>query len=194
MNTKITSIGWYFAYVQLSMLFLAPFLVKVANAQSYTEIEWVQLLPEDDLAALLNPPDYLADIQDGSAQDNVDALSTFTDKDDTTRRFQKALESVRVIESFDNKSVRIPGFVVPLVSDGQQKITEFFIVPYFGACLHMPPPPPNQMIHGKVTEGFELTELTAPFWFEGVIHIKTMSNLTGTSAYTMALDNIIPYE
>ena len=164
------------------------------NTQGYQEIEWVQLMPKDDLDALLNPPEFLANIQDGSEQDSVDALADVADQDETTRRFQKALTSVRVIKDFDNKSVKIPGFVVPLQSDEQQRVTEFFIVPYFGACLHMPPPPPNQMIYGKVKKGFELAQLTEPFWFEGVIHIETMSNTTGTSAYGMTLDNIRAFE
>jgi hypothetical protein len=90
--------------------------------------------------------------------------------------------------------VKIPGFVVPLKSDEQQRVTEFFIVPYFGACLHLPPPPPNQMIYGKVAEGFKLSQLTEPFWFEGVIHIETTNNITGTSAYGMVLDSIQAFE
>lgn len=182
----------------LSMFFIAPIdaqnQAKAADVQNYQEIEWTQLIPEDDLTALLNPPEFLFNIEDGSELDSVDALFDRPNKDNTSQRFEQALKSVRVIEEFDNKPIRIPGFVVPLKSDEHQRITEFFIVPYFGACLHMPPPPPNQMLYGKVTEGFELTELTIPFWFEGVIHIDTMSNLTGTSAYTMSLDNIAPYE
>ncbi|MEP2652373.1 MAG: DUF3299 domain-containing protein [Paraglaciecola sp.] len=187
-------------YLQsLSLVFVATLLLVTANikaneTQTYQEVEWIQLMPRDDLEALLNPPDYLANIQDGSEEDSVEALTGMVSEDVTTQRFQDALTSVRVINEFDNKPIKIPGFVVPLKSDEQQRVTEFFIVPYFGACLHMPPPPPNQMIHGKVETGFELAQLTEPFWFEGVIHIETMSNTTGTSAYGMTLDNIQAYE
>ncbi|MEP0354283.1 DUF3299 domain-containing protein [Paraglaciecola sp.] len=187
-------------YLQsLSLVFVATLLLVTANikaneTQTYQEVEWIQLMPRDDLEALLNPPDYLANIQDGSEEDSVEALTGMVSEDVTTQRFQDALTSVRVINEFDNKPIKIPGFVVPLKSDEQQRVTEFFIVPYFGACLHMPPPPPNQMIHGKVETGFELAQLTEPFWFEGVIHIETMSNTTGTSAYGMSLDNIQAYE
>jgi hypothetical protein len=173
---------------------LAPVYVEAASSELYEEIEWIQLMPQDDLHALLNPPDFLVNIQDGSKQDSMASLSEVAEENEAVRRFEQALTSVRVIESFDKKAVKIPGFMVPLISDEQQRVTEFFIVPYFGACLHMPPPPPNQMIYGKVTEGFELSQLTEPFWFEGVIHIETTNNLTGTSAYGMVLDNIYVFE
>jgi hypothetical protein len=179
----------------ISSLFLfVPVYVEAASSELYEEIEWIQLMPKDDLDALLNPPDFLANIPDGSKQDSMDALSEVATENDAARRFQQALTSVRVIEGFDKKAVKIPGFMVPLKSDGQHQVTEFFIVPYFGACLHMPPPPPNQMIYGKVTEGFELSQLTEPFWFEGLLHIETTNNLTGTSAYGMVVDNIHVFE
>lgn len=177
-----------------SQFLLASAYVEAASSESFEEIEWIQLMPKDDLDALLNPPDFLANIQDGSQQDSMASLSEIAEENETVRRFQQALTSVRVIESFDKKAVKIPGFVVPLKSDEQQRVTEFFIVPYFGACLHLPPPPPNQMIYGKVAEGFKLSQLTEPFWFEGVIHIETTNNLTGTSAYGMVLDNIYVFE
>ncbi|MFT2089691.1 DUF3299 domain-containing protein [Paraglaciecola sp. 2405UD69-4] len=194
MNSKNVHGLLHFSTVLFTMLWFALTSTAIAATQDYQEVEWIELMPQDDLDALLNPPDYLSGIQDGSEQDSVDALSSMTTQDSTTQRFQQALTSVRVIDEFDNKSIKIPGFVVPLKSDEQQRVTEFFIVPYFGACLHMPPPPPNQMIHGKVEEGFELAQLTEPFWFEGVLHIETMSNATGTSAYGMTLDNIQAYE
>jgi hypothetical protein len=177
-----------------SQFLLASAYVEAASSESFEEIEWIQLMPKDDLDALLNPPDFLANIQDGSQQDSMASLSEIAEENETVRRFQQALTSVRVIKSFDKKAVKIPGFVVPLKSDEQQRVTEFFIVPYFGACLHLPPPPPNQMIYGKVAEGFKLSQLTEPFWFEGVIHIETTNNITGTSAYGMVLDSIQAFE
>lgn len=194
MNTKKVCRLQHFIIVPLAMLWFASVNLVAAESKNYQEVEWIQLMPRDDLDALLNPPEYLANVVDGSEQDSVDALSAIEDQDDTTRRFQQALTSQRVIEDFDEKAVKIPGFVVPLRSDENQRVTEFFIVPYFGACLHMPPPPPNQMIYGKVETGFELAQLTEPFWFKGVIHIETTSNTTGTSAYGMSLDKMYPYE
>tara|TARA_R110002050_G_scaffold251531_4_gene389757 strand:+ start:2039 stop:2629 length:591 start_codon:yes stop_codon:yes gene_type:complete len=187
---------WHISITFFLLLFAMP--TYAAKDSTYQEIEWVQLMPNDDLAALLNPPDYLSNIEDGSVQDSIEALSNaLSDSpttNDTIRRFQKALTSVRVIKTFDNKAIRIPGYMVPLASDEQQNVTEFFIVPYFGACLHMPPPPPNQMIYGKIAEGFKLTGLTEAFWFEGTLHIETTDTETGTSAYGMTINNIHVFE
>ena len=149
-------------------------------------------MPADDLDALLNPPDYIAGIEDGSANDSVD---TFGEQqlDGKAERFQKALQSTRVIASFDNKRIRIPGFIVPLSANEARDVTEFFIVPYFGACLHMPPPPPNQILYSKFEQGVKVENLNAPFWFEGTLKITTTSNDTATSAYEILLENVKPY-
>ncbi|GAA6183101.1 DUF3299 domain-containing protein [Aliiglaciecola sp. NS0011-25] len=172
-------------------------LCTSAQAESnpiYDEIEWIELMPQSDLDALLDPPDFLNEIKDGSELDSVQALSGMSEKSENVERFQQALTSTRIIQSFDKKSIRIPGFIVPLSSDDQKRVVEFFIVPYFGACLHMPPPPPNQIIYGKFSKGIKLTQLDVAFWFEGVINIETNSNETGTSAYAMTLDNIEIYD
>jgi hypothetical protein len=164
------------------------------NDENFQTIEWVALIPEDDLDALLNPPDFLKDIADGSDQDSVDLLQKNTQLDAKGKRFQKALVSTNVVNEYDGKSIRIPGFIVPLESAGERIVTEFFVVPYFGACLHMPPPPPNQIIHVVVNEGIELENLYDPFWFEGQLALKTIETETGVSVYAMILHQVIPYQ
>ena len=134
----------------VTLLILNFVLPSTANAaqttESYQEIEWIVLMPKDDLNALMNPPAYLSDITDGSDQDSLAAFNNKEADDADTKRFQEALSSTRVIDSYANKRIRIPGFIVPLESDASQRVTEFFIVPYFGACLHMPPPPPTKQL------------------------------------------------
>ncbi|WP_342805567.1 DUF3299 domain-containing protein [Alteromonas sp. M12] len=193
MNRKIALGRCY----SIGFLLLILLLCTSAQAESnpiYDEIEWIELMPQSDLDALLDPPDFLNEIKDGSELDSVQALSGMSEKSENVERFQQALTSTRIIQSFDKKSIRIPGFIVPLSSDDQKRVVEFFIVPYFGACLHMPPPPPNQIIYGKFSKGIKLTQLDVAFWFEGVINIETNSNETGTSAYAMTLDNIEIYD
>ena len=117
-----------------------------------------------------------------------------TQLDAKGKRFQKALVSTNVVNEYDGKSIRIPGFIVPLESAGERIVTEFFVVPYFGACLHLPPPPPNQIIHVVVNEGIELENLYDPFWFEGQLALKTIETETGVSVYAMILHQVIPYQ
>ncbi len=46
------------------------------------------------------------------------------------------------VKALDGADVRISGYIVPL-EDGMDQATEFLLVPTNGACIHMPPPPPN---------------------------------------------------
>jgi hypothetical protein len=180
----------------LTLFFALMFLVvNVAEASdNYKEIEWIELMPADDLQALLNPPKFLADIEDGSSNDSVEALGNLGESDDQVKRFEEALKSTRVIEAFDQRRIRIPGFIVPLESNEQQQVTQFFIVPYFGACLHLPPPPPNQIIYVEYSDGLELTTLYDPYWFEGTLAIDHTQKELGDSAYTLRLDDAYIFE
>lgn len=164
------------------------------QSTSAQEIEWVQLMPQDDLDALLNPPEMLLEIEDQSAEDNVDAFKQQEFEDEKAKRFQQALVSTTVVETFKDKNIRIPGFIVPLQSNEAQLVTEFFIVPYFGACLHLPPPPPNQIIFVAYNKGIKLDSLYDPFWFEGILKIELNENDMGTAAYKLAVAQISPYE
>ncbi len=164
------------------------------QAANYEEIDWVALMPEDDLSALLNRPEFLNDIADGSAADSVDDFASKQLEDEQAQRYQQALVSTRVIEAFDGKAIRIPGFIVPLEQNDEQKATAFFVVPYFGACLHMPPPPPNQILYVEYKEGIAVKNLYDPYWFEGTVKIDNHESALGTSAYSLVLDSFALYE
>lgn len=178
----------------ISVLGLLLFSLTACAKSEYINIEWVDLMPPDDLEALLNPPDFIFDIEDRAENDDINALKELSQTDATTKRFKQALESTRVVTALDGISVVLPGFIVPLETDEKQRVTQFFIVPYFGACLHMPPPPPNQIIFVKYSAGIELTSLYDAFWFEGGLTIDTTDNLLGKSAYSMQLDKVYLYE
>ena len=135
----------------------------------YQTIAWEDLIPEDEYEILSNPPSYLDDIADGSAEDQISGQLNNAIALAEEDRYQQALVSTNIRSEMDGKAVRIPGFVVPLEFNSDQTITEFFLVPYFGACIHMPPPPPNQIIHVKYPQGLQLDALYNPFWITGVM-------------------------
>lgn len=93
----------------------------------------------------------------------------------------------------DGKAIRIPGFIVPLEFSDNQVITEFFIVPFFGACIHVPPPPPNQIIHVKYPKGFKFETLYNPFWLSGVLKTTLVENAVATAAYGLEVHLIEDY-
>ena len=76
-----------------------------------------------------------------------------------------------VVEDLNGKQVRMPGYALPL-EYSDKKITEFLLVPWVGACIHTPPPPPNQIVFVKVTEGIENRGRFTPVWVTGEMSVK----------------------
>ena len=94
-----------------------------------------------------------------------------------------------VVQELDGQRVRIGGYVVALDFDAT-KIKEFLLVPFIGACIHVPPPPPNQIIYIRAEEGFEVTGQFDPVYVTGTI--KTARQFTGLAAtgYTMDAEKV----
>ena len=160
---------------------------------NFETVEWTDLIPPDVLEILMNPPAYISEIEDGSPEDQITNQiqnDTFAEEEDA---YRQALASTDVNSALDGKKIRIPGFVVPLEFDEQQTISQFFLVPYFGACLHMPPPPPNQIILVDAPEGVQMAALYEPFWIEGELKTTFTQNDMAQSAYAMQLERLSPY-
>jgi hypothetical protein len=89
------------------------------------------------------------------------------------------------LAALDGKRVVIAAFIVPLEDDMQQA-DEFLLVPYFGACVHTPPPPPNQMVYVKM-RGRKTIKIGwwDPVMFEGILHLKQVESPYGASYFEM---------
>ena len=97
-----------------------------------------------------------------------------------------------VVEELDGREVRLPGYVVPLgLSEG--RVVEFLLVPYFGACIHVPPPPSNQIVHVISSEGIELDALYQPFWISGPMRVQRVESELATAGYQISASQIEPY-
>lgn len=164
----------------------------VPDDANFRTVEWIDLLPKDDLDALLNPPDYLNEIQDGSAEDAIDS-NLGNEIEEPLDRYQQALISQRIIPEMDGQAIRIPGFIVPLEFDDNHNITLFFLVPFFGACIHLPPPPPNQIIYVEYPEGLQIDSTYIPYWISGEVNTTITENDLATSAYTMKMQYVEDY-
>ncbi len=102
----------------------------------------------------------------------------------------KASDSLKKLEG---KLVKIPGFVVPL-DDFQEDGAEFLLVPYYGACVHTPPPPPNQIVmvamEGKKSIKLSLFDAV---WMSGRLKIQSVESPYGTVGYTLEGMKVEPY-
>ncbi len=161
--------------------------------RQYDTYEWTDLLPDSDLQALLNPPEFIFDIEEGSADDTLlDPLKAPATEAETA--YEKALISTSIRPELDGKDVRIAGFIVPLEFDTDQSVRQFFFVPYFGACIHVPPPPPNQLILVDSEQKLNVTDIYQPYWIQGELRTTLHENDIATSAYTMNLHHVELYQ
>ncbi len=143
-------------------------------------VTWDDLLPPDwDPLAALKGLD-LARLKDGDprAQKALDDL-------------KRAWEHAPPNRSLHGQRIRIPGFVVPL--DGDPKaLREFLLVPYFGACIHVPPPPPNQVIHALARELAKAQSMDA-VWATGRLEVVRSDTPFGSATYVMQVEQVTPY-
>ena len=163
------------------------------GVSEYETIDWIDLIPKEDLDVLLNPPSYITDIQDGSAEDEIGSQLKTDPVSVQNDRYQQALVSQNIKPDMDKRKVRVPGFIVPLEFNDEQIITEFFLVPYFGACIHLPPPPPNQIIYVKYPKGLLLEALYYPFWISGILRTSLIENDMATAAYALDMQSYEEY-
>jgi hypothetical protein len=159
------------ALVRLVPAALLAFGLALQASAAAQQIDWIELVPAEQRATFdpAPPPpvhDYLTGESGGlAAQQPLD--------------FSVNME-------LEGKEIRIPGFVVPLELDEEGNVTEFFLVPYFGACIHVPPPPPNQMLYVKMKQGIKLDSMYSAYWITGKLSAKTRSTRLGAAAYTLA--------
>lgn len=100
--------------------------------------------------------------------------------------------SANLTTEFNGKLVRIPGYLVPLEYDGA-KVKTALLVPFVGACIHVPPPPPNQLIFIIAEADYENPSLFEPVWIEGVFGTSATSTQLAEVGYTMVAKQIDPY-
>ena len=132
------------------------------------EIDWDELIPPDARSKFLaGPPpaahDYLGEC--GMAAQQV--------------------MDVNVNKELNGQSLKIPGFIVPLDVGKDGLVSEFFLVPYFGACIHVPPPPPNQIVYVKMAKGVALDSIYEAYWITGRMKTANRTTRLGAAAYQL---------
>jgi hypothetical protein len=98
-----------------------------------------------------------------------------------------------IVESLNGKLVKIPGFVVPLEGDNETT-TEFLLVPYFGACIHVPPPPANQIVYVKFSEAVPIDNLYDAVWVTGTLSTEGWEGDLATVGYSLVGISVSPYD
>jgi hypothetical protein len=162
-------------------LLLAMCLLYVATAL------YIQYFGDRAIAAGFTDyaPPKQASLQVAAAQSTVPKARELWWKTMRGFNYRKGTASEE-LKAFDGTRVKIPGFMVPLEDDAE-KVREFLLVPYMGACIHTPPPPPNQIVLVRMVAGKSAQmEWSSPVWVEGIFRISKAGSLYGDAAYTLA--------
>ena len=146
-------------------------------------LTWEELVPEGEeerLVALYaeqyartGTPD---EVEEGGASDVAVQIAAF-----------------ETVDELAGQRVRLPGYTVPFAYGPDAEITEFLLVPYYGACLHLPPPPPNQTVYVSSKTPIKLRDLAQAVWVEGIVRVTTESTALADAAYTIELESIEAY-
>lgn len=206
---------------RLFLLFTA--LVSTAVwAEQYHTLDWMDLMTPEDrqkMAALpeiehlgeeimLEPGQMSLDLSQFLGEDSINPLDAGSsasslgsansildmgDGADAQKQWREVLTATATVAELNNQKVRIGGYIVPLEFDDDMVVTEFFLVPYFGACIHVPPPPPNQLVYVTMEKGIELEAIYDPFWVSGTLTTEGRMNDTGFAAYSMRADSVGEY-
>ena len=94
-----------------------------------------------------------------------------------------------VVTDLDGKRVRIGGYVVPLDFEATS-VKEFLLVPFVGACIHVPPPPPNQIIYVKTAKGFDVAGSFDPVYVTGTLKVASQYTGLAETGYTIDADKV----
>ncbi|MEZ5933650.1 MAG: DUF3299 domain-containing protein [Alphaproteobacteria bacterium] len=103
------------------------------------------------------------------------------------------IDTTDVVTDYNDVQVKIAGYVLPLDFE-DTTVKEFLLVPYVGACIHVPPPPPNQIIYVTSEDGIEVTGMFEPVWATGTLKTASLSSELADVGYMMTLKETEPYD
>jgi hypothetical protein len=147
---------------------------SLAFANPFRKIEWDDLIPQGiPYGEIIGPGvmDEANDIWNPEYDENASKVNT----------------------DLDGKSVKLPGYIIPfdLTSEG---VTSFMLVPYVGACIHTPPPPPNQLVFVTTERPWPNESLWDPVWVSGLLSAKAMSTQIADVGYQIRAELIEAFE
>lgn len=158
--------------------------VNALQSRGIRELNWEELMPEGEeerLAEIYQRQMMMlysgSPIAEGSAADQMIQIGTFN-----------------TVAELNELKVRIPGYTVPFEYGADAEISEFLLVPYYGACLHAPPPPPNQTVFVITDTPIKLKDLAQAVWIEGTLYTQTQESELADAAYTIKMDAIEVYD
>ena len=163
-----------------ALLLCVVLLVSATARAELAETDWLQLLPASDRQALEDMPEISHDTAEGEG--------VFTNKGglkQADKQLPAVMYSSKTVAAMNGRTIRIGGYPVPLESNAKGASTLFFLVPYPGACIHVPPPPPNQLVLVRYPKGLKLDDIYTPLWVTGTLKVEKVNNDLADAAYAL---------
>jgi hypothetical protein len=150
------------------------------KAATFRTVTWEELVPKDWDPLKQFRDKNTALIREGSARELA-----------LMREMRDIWDNAPTRNDLDGTKLRLPGYVVPL-EQSRGEIKEFLLVPYFGACIHSPPPPANQIVYVVLTSPKPLRTMDV-VWVSGTMKTKRQDSPWGMSGYSMDGSAVEPY-
>ena len=176
----------HFLCLSIILAVIAFFTNEAILAKDAKMLEWGDLAPEGYFESL--------EKQQKSMLDGfLDNLGFGDELDDDSEAAQNAYEEMQIklraapiVPELNGEYVKIPGFIVPLEFDFEKgTFDEFLLAPYFGACIHVPPPPSNQIVYVKSTNPLKQKWLDDAVWVTGTMTTDSVDSEYGFAGYSM---------
>jgi len=162
------------------------------------ELQWEELVPESERAAYKpGPPPPIHDYLNGFGHKPFggggppsDCKDSVADPDGRCGPASSQLISSSVNQQLDGMLVKLKGYIVPIEVGADGTVTEFFLASYVGACIHVPPPPPNQMVYVKAGRKFAVRSLYDAYAVTGVLRTHSRNNGLIVASYSIEVRSI----
>lgn len=144
--------------------------------EGYATVDWSDLIP---------PGQSAQEVYEKFEQQLLEVEYGSKEADELYAAIEAEFDTEAVNTELDGQNIRLAGFVAPLTFD-DEVITEFLLVPNFGACIHVPAPPPNQTIMVTVEreDGLTIKESWGAVWVEGTLTAAPATTDLATASYT----------
>jgi hypothetical protein len=180
-----------FAAVFMAAIASSPMLA--AGSEAPLELVWAKLVPPAPPVQSVKSKSFLSGATPfaGAGGSEPPPPPTIDDRRWMSERRNQlgAGTPAPVVPELDGKRVHIGGYVVPLDFEATN-VKEFLLVPFVGACIHVPPPPPNQIIYVKAAKGFDVAGSFDPVYVTGTLKVASQYTGLAETGYTIDADKV----
>jgi hypothetical protein len=174
-----------------------PFaLILGSKSDNATQIEWQDLMPAAGQGTIVRLD---ANTEQRKGVPTLEEFSEYSPED-----FKLALQDIGDMRSMqetgaairtelDGKRIKIAGYMTPVGFD-DTRVTEFLLVPYLGACIHVPPPPANQIVYVDNVKGIDVDQMWEPIWVTGTLRATPVATVLADVGYSLEGATVEPYE